>query len=61
MDLDPHIAIVIAITCGAGYLMTVSELRQAATGTRVPRLHGLLVPGTGPFLQIGRHRARRIA
>jgi hypothetical protein len=36
MDLDPHIAIVIAITCGAGYLMTVSGLGKILLELRRP-------------------------
>jgi len=30
MDLDPNIALLVAVTCGVGYLMTVAGLGKSA-------------------------------
>lgn len=34
MELDPHIAVLAALTCGAGYLMTIAGVHKSALELR---------------------------
>jgi len=34
MELDPHLAILVAVTCGVGYLMTYAGLGKSALELR---------------------------
>jgi hypothetical protein len=34
MELDPHLAVLAALTCGVGYLMTIAGLHKSALELR---------------------------
>jgi hypothetical protein len=34
MELDPNLAIIVAVTCGVGYLMTIAGLGKSALELR---------------------------